>query len=143
MYCKWRKSGVRFPDRKAKKSFVRVIALLAMRSNRAYVSLSRLSHNLSFVISLILSEKLTSSTADDESSSRKGIAVEAQLTSGKSKSTAHNNCGFIIQLAIFSLVCFIVIVSMFRIQAFLFGPCSYFFLVLWENRTNYLLLEQV
>ena len=50
------------------------------------------------IISLILSEKLTSSTADDESSPRKGIAVEAQLTSGKSKSTAHNNCGFNIQL---------------------------------------------
>ena len=58
-------------------------------------------------IFLILSEKLTSSTADDKSSPRKGIAVEAQLTSGKSKSTARSNCGFNIQLAIFFLVCFI------------------------------------
>ena len=33
--------------------------------------------------------------------------MEAQLTSGKSKSTARSNCGFDIQLAIFFLVCFI------------------------------------
>ena len=59
------------------------------------------------LIPLILSEKLTSSTADDESSPRKGIAAEAQLASGKSKSTARSNCGFNVQLAIFFLVCFI------------------------------------
>ena len=45
--------------------------------------------------------------ADDESSPRKGIAVEVQLTSGKSKSTARSNCGFNIQLPIFFLVCFV------------------------------------
>ena len=74
---------------------------------RVWVSFSWLSLNLSFYISLIRSEKLTSSTADDWSSPRKGIAVEAQLTSGKSKSTARSNCGFNIQLAIFFLVCYI------------------------------------
>ena len=47
------------------------------------------------------SEKLTSSAAEDESSPRKGIAVEAQLTSGKNKSTERSNCGFNVQLAIF------------------------------------------
>ena len=102
-------------------------SLLCEHSSRTWVSLSWLSLNLSFYISLILSEKLTSSTADDESSPRKGIAVEAQLTSGKSKSTARSNCGFNLPFS-FWFVSSKIVVSMFRIQAFLFCSSTFFFL---------------
>ena len=77
--------------------------------DRAQASPTALSPNLSFFISLILSEKLTSSTADYESGPRKGIAAGAQLTSGQHTTTEVS----IIQLAIFSQLSFIVIVSMF------------------------------
>ena len=109
------------------KQFFEFVAVRTFLSSTS--SLSRLSPTLFFFISLIFFfEKLMSSTADDESSPRKGIAAKAQLTSGKSKSTAHNNCGFNSQLAIFSSDCFIIIVSMFRIQDSLFCSCSFFFL---------------
>ena len=78
-------------------------------------------------ISLNLSEKLTSSTGNDESSPRKGIAIEAQLTSDKSKSTARSNCGFNIQLGHF-------LSSLFhqkwlsRCSAFLFCSSTFFFI---------------
>ena len=54
MYCKRRKSGVRFPDRKAKIVCVRVIALLAMKSHFATGTRGCASRKLGAVVTLRL-----------------------------------------------------------------------------------------